>query len=89
MEKQDYYINLVFYNCILKSSVLIDLKTEKIIHQNSVTITRNQTVWLPFLDFYFSFHYDFYIKYLISEEISYARSKEIGNLLKKGVLEQG
>ena len=29
-EKQDYYIDLVFYNYILKCFVLIDLKTEKI-----------------------------------------------------------
>lgn len=29
MEKQDYYIDLVFYNYILKCFVLIDLKTEK------------------------------------------------------------
>ena len=28
-EKQDYYIDLVFYNYILKCFVLIDLKTEK------------------------------------------------------------
>lgn len=32
MEKQDYYIDLVFYNYILKCFVLIDLKTEKISH---------------------------------------------------------
>ena len=32
MEKQDYYIDLVFYNDILKCFVLIDLKTEKISH---------------------------------------------------------
>ena len=32
-EKQDYYIDLVFYNYILKCFVLIDLKTEKITHQ--------------------------------------------------------
>ena len=31
-EKQDYYIDLVFYNYILKCFVLIDLKTEKITH---------------------------------------------------------
>ena len=31
-EKQDYYIDLVFYNHILKCFVLIDLKTEKITH---------------------------------------------------------
>ena len=29
-EKQDYYIDLVFYNYILRCFVLIDLKTEKI-----------------------------------------------------------
>ena len=33
-EKQDYYIDLVFYNYILKCFVLIDLKTEKITHQD-------------------------------------------------------
>ncbi|MEE0554034.1 MAG: PDDEXK nuclease domain-containing protein [Clostridia bacterium] len=33
-EKQDYYIDLVFYNYILKCFVLIDLKTEKIMHQD-------------------------------------------------------
>ena len=33
-EKQDYYINLVFYNYILKCFVLIDLKTQKITHQD-------------------------------------------------------
>lgn len=33
-EKQDYYIDLVFYNFILKCFVLIDLKTEKISHQD-------------------------------------------------------
>lgn len=31
-EKQDYYIDLVFYNYILKCFVLIDLKTDKISH---------------------------------------------------------
>lgn len=31
-EKQDYYIDLVFYNHILKCFVLVDLKTEKITH---------------------------------------------------------
>ena len=31
-EKQDYFIDLVFYNYILKCFVLIDLKTEKITH---------------------------------------------------------
>lgn len=33
-EKQDYYIDPVFYNYILKCFVLIDLKTEKITHQD-------------------------------------------------------
>ncbi len=33
-EKEDYYIDLVFYNYILKSFVLIDLKTSKISHQD-------------------------------------------------------
>ena len=33
-EKQDYYIDLVFYNYILRCFVLIDLKTEKITHQD-------------------------------------------------------
>ncbi len=33
-EKQDYYIDLVFYNYILKCFVLIDLKMEKISHQD-------------------------------------------------------
>lgn len=33
-EKQDYYIDLVFYNYILKCFVLIDLKTGKINHQD-------------------------------------------------------
>ena len=33
-EKQDYYIDLVFYNYILKCFVLIGLKTEKITHQD-------------------------------------------------------
>ena len=33
-EKQDYYIDLVFYNYILKCFVIIDLKTEKITHQD-------------------------------------------------------
>lgn len=32
--KQDYYIDLVFYNYILKCFVLIDLKTSKIQHQD-------------------------------------------------------
>lgn len=31
-EKQDYFINLVFYNFILKYFVQIDMKTQKIIH---------------------------------------------------------
>ena len=33
-EKKDYYIDLVFYNYILKCFVLIDLKTEPITHQD-------------------------------------------------------
>jgi predicted nuclease of restriction endonuclease-like (RecB) superfamily len=33
-EKKDYYIDLVFYNYILKCFVLIDLKTTKISHQD-------------------------------------------------------
>lgn len=33
-EKEGYYIDLVFYNYILKCFVLIDLKTEKITHQD-------------------------------------------------------
>lgn len=33
-EKQDYYIDLVFYNYILKCFVLIDLKTKQISHQD-------------------------------------------------------
>ena len=33
-EKQDYYIDLVFYNYILKCFVLVDLKTSKITHQD-------------------------------------------------------
>lgn len=33
-EKEDYYIDLVFYNYILKCFVLIDLKTAKITHQD-------------------------------------------------------
>ena len=33
-DKQDYFIDLVFYNYILKCFVLIDLKTEKISHQD-------------------------------------------------------
>lgn len=33
-EKKDYYIDLVFYNFILKCFVLIDLKTESITHQD-------------------------------------------------------
>ena len=33
-ETQDYYIDLVFYNYILKCFVLIDLKTSKITHQD-------------------------------------------------------
>ena len=33
-EKEDYFIDLVFYNYILKCFVLVDLKTEKITHQD-------------------------------------------------------
>lgn len=33
-EKEDYFIDLVFYNYILKCFVLIDLKTQKITHQD-------------------------------------------------------
>ena len=33
-EKRDYFIDLVFYNYILKSFVLIDLKTDVITHQD-------------------------------------------------------
>ena len=33
-EKQDYFIDLIFYNYILKCFVLIDLKTSKITHQD-------------------------------------------------------
>jgi predicted nuclease of restriction endonuclease-like (RecB) superfamily len=33
-EKQDYYIDLVFYNYFLKCFVLLDLKTTKITHQD-------------------------------------------------------
>jgi predicted nuclease of restriction endonuclease-like (RecB) superfamily len=33
-EKQDYFIDLVFYNIYLKSYVLIDLKASKITHQD-------------------------------------------------------
>lgn len=33
-EKEDYYIDLVFYNYLLKCFVLIDLKTKKITHQD-------------------------------------------------------
>ena len=33
-EKEDYYIDLVFYNYILKCFVLIDLKTSKVSHQD-------------------------------------------------------
>ena len=33
-EKEDYYIDLVFYNYILKCFILIDLKTKKITHQD-------------------------------------------------------
>ena len=33
-EKQDYFVDLVFYNYILKCFVLVDLKTTKITHQD-------------------------------------------------------
>ena len=33
-EKEDYYIDLVFYNYLLKSFVLVDLKTTKVTHQD-------------------------------------------------------
>lgn len=33
-EKEDYFIDLVFYNYYLKCFVLIDLKTEKVTHQD-------------------------------------------------------
>jgi predicted nuclease of restriction endonuclease-like (RecB) superfamily len=33
-EKQDYFIDLVFYNYMLKCFVLVDLKTSKITHQD-------------------------------------------------------
>ena len=33
-EKQDYYIDLVFYNYLLKCFVLVDLKTSRITHQD-------------------------------------------------------
>ena len=33
-QKEDYYIDLVFYNYILKCFVLIDLKTAKVTHQD-------------------------------------------------------
>lgn len=33
-DKEDYFIDLVFYNYILKCFVLIDLKTNKITHQD-------------------------------------------------------
>lgn len=33
-KKQDHFIDLVFYNYILKCFVLIDLKTQKITHQD-------------------------------------------------------
>lgn len=33
-EKEDYFIDLVFYNYILKCFILIDLKTSKITHQD-------------------------------------------------------
>ena len=33
-ESQDFYIDLVFYNYLLKCFVLIDLKTGKLVHQD-------------------------------------------------------
>ena len=33
-EKEDYYIDLVFYNYMLKCFILIDLKTTKVTHQD-------------------------------------------------------
>ena len=33
-EKEDYYIDLVFFNYMLNCFVLIDLKTKKITHQD-------------------------------------------------------
>lgn len=33
-EKEDYYIDLVFYNYLLKCFVLVDLKTSKVTHQD-------------------------------------------------------
>ena len=33
-DTQDYYIDLVFYNYLMKCFVLIDLKTTKITHQD-------------------------------------------------------
>ena len=33
-ETSDFYVDLVFYNCILKCFVLIDLKTHKLTHQD-------------------------------------------------------
>lgn len=33
-EKEDYYIDLVFYNYFLKCFVLMDLKTSKVTHQD-------------------------------------------------------
>jgi len=33
-EKEDYFIDLVFYNFILKCFILVDLKTSKITHQD-------------------------------------------------------
>ena len=34
LEGQDFFIDLVFYNYILKCFVLIDLKTDKLTHQD-------------------------------------------------------
>lgn len=33
-EKEDYYIDLVFYNYLMKAFVLLDLKTSKVTHQD-------------------------------------------------------
>ena len=56
MEKQDYYIDLVFYNYILKCFVLIDLKTEKRNEKSTRGISSlqdsfNRNLWRDFLNF--------------------------------------
>jgi predicted nuclease of restriction endonuclease-like (RecB) superfamily len=33
-ESQDFYVDLVFYNYLLKCFVLIDLKSGKLVHQD-------------------------------------------------------